>query len=136
MLVDTPGLRLTADQIEADAIAHAQSQLGQADLVILVLDAAGDATDNQALLARFPHALPVINRCDLVQTVPSYAPALRTIATSGDGLPQLRQAIRRHFNCLDSSVVPRASWWTLEQRELLARAGESHAALQKYVEPG
>ncbi|MGH7176218.1 MAG: GTPase, partial [Tepidisphaeraceae bacterium] len=39
LLLDTPGMRSTADPIEQTAIVHGTSQIAQADLVILVLDA-------------------------------------------------------------------------------------------------
>ncbi|HLL90098.1 MAG TPA: GTPase, partial [Tepidisphaeraceae bacterium] len=66
MLVDTPGLRATADAIERAAIAAATTEAEGADLVVLVLDAARPLDpDQRPLLARYPHAVRVVNKSDV-----------------------------------------------------------------------
>jgi tRNA modification GTPase len=127
MLVDTPGLRDAADPIERAAIAGARGQIAAADLVVLVLDPTRPLAPEQSpLLDAHRDALRVINKSDrpaqweLLDRRP-----LRTVATTGEGVEQLRSAITARFGC-DAPDLSRPRWWTERQRILLeekARAG-------------
>jgi tRNA modification GTPase len=66
-LFDTAGQRTTADPLEAAGIELASEMLKGADLLLLIADASQGWTDADALLAsRWPRALVVWNKCDLV----------------------------------------------------------------------
>ena len=123
MLVDTPGLRETRDAIESEAIALAKRQIERADLVVLVLDATRPLEPEQAaLLPRFPEAVRVANKVDRPEAFNVAAlRAINTVATTGQGMDELRGAIRRNFGCQDVQV-DRPRWWTERQRTLLHRA--------------
>jgi tRNA modification GTPase len=119
ILVDTPGIRSSEDPIETEAIGRAQDQIQLADTVVLVQDATKPADPQQQEMAnRFPHAIRVLNKSDAADGSLVADTAIRTVATTGQGIDQLRSAIRRRFGCdaIDLNV-PRC--WTDRQREYL-----------------
>lgn len=136
MLLDTPGLRVTDDRIEHAAIERGGEVIRGADLIVLVLDAS-HAPDEQemALLPAYPDAVLVLNKCDVAEkgsgTFCAKHPSgrsgkrfltpfpLRAVATTGEGVDQLRSAIRARFGC--KAVNPdQPHWWTERQRDLLS----------------
>jgi tRNA modification GTPase len=118
MLVDTPGIRQTDDQIESEAIDASQDQIAGADLVLLVVDANQPA---EAPIAQNPAVLRVMNKCDLLTDIArGEDDGLYVSAKTGEQMDTLRRAIARWFGCADVEVAqPR--WWTRRQREMLAR---------------
>jgi small GTP-binding protein len=136
MLIDTPGWRETSDEIERRAIDASRSPIRAADLVLLVLDAERPAdSDQQALLNAHHDAIVVLNKNDLALSPAASwegwddrRPAIRTVATTGDGIDALRRAIPRHFGCENFDIdAPR--WWTARQRAILHAACTNPAAL-------
>ena len=122
-LVDTPGLRPTDDPIEQTAIARSRPEIESASLVVLVLDGARPLeTEQAALIDRFPRALRVINKSDrpMAWSTPSIQ-AVRTVATTGAGVQDLRNQIIAHF-CQDPPSPNRAYCWTERQRQLICDA--------------
>jgi small GTP-binding protein len=120
-LIDTPGLRDTPDPIERAAIAIGRTEIARADLVVLVLDATrGDDAEQLALRDAHPSAVVVINKIDRARGSTQVAGDLRTIATTGEGVANLRRVIRRRFGCYPMNLG-RARWWTQRQREMLER---------------
>jgi tRNA modification GTPase len=120
MLVDTPGVRETIDPVEREAIARSRVQVKAADLVILVLDPTQPHDAGQAALAReHPGALWVVNKADLKDG--GWDQAIRTVATSGQGVDALRNAIRMHFLGPAPFEFTRRRWWTERQKEFLTR---------------
>ncbi len=132
MLLDTPGLRETADAIESEAIALAKGQIERADLVVLVLDATRPLEPEQSdLLDRFAGAVRVINKTDraAVWDAPSIRGIL-TVATTGQGVDDVRAAIRERFGCMELDLgQPR--WWTGRQQDVLRRALASPALIHE-----
>ena len=120
MLVDTPGLRPTDDAIEREAIEAAGGEIRRADLVVLVLDASQPLEPEQAgLLRTYPDAFVVINKCDVGVDRQASAPrSVRTIATTGEGLDELRVAIAARFGC-DAVELDLPRCWTERQRTWL-----------------
>ena len=113
-LVDTPGVRQTNDSIEYAAIAAATEVVAAADLVVLVLNASA-ATD-AALVSTYPDALVVANKAD--RAVSNSVVGIKTVATTGAGVDQLRRAIREFFGWDAAEETP--LYWTRRQREWLA----------------
>jgi tRNA modification GTPase len=74
-LVDTAGLRETADPIEAEGVSRATARLKEADLVL-------------ALDCDIPHALRLHAKCDL-----GPGEGLPVSAVTGEGLDQLRHVL-------------------------------------------
>jgi small GTP-binding protein len=98
MLVDTPGVRQSTDELEQQAIALSRPVVEAADLVVLVLDPTQPMEPDQAdLLWRFPQAIVVINKADRDEL--AIAEAIRTVATTGDGIDELRRRITGFFGC-------------------------------------
>ncbi|HYE20924.1 MAG TPA: GTPase [Tepidisphaeraceae bacterium] len=119
-LVDTPGVRATADPIESAAITASAAQVRAADLVLIVLDAALPLAPQLAALGDHPNVLRIANKSDRppVWDLATHA-HLRTVATIGQGINALRAAIRSHFGIPPTfdPTVPRC--WTPRQRDLL-----------------
>jgi len=120
MLVDTPGLRETPDLIEREAIERSTGVVAGADAIVLVLDATrgGDA-EQLALFNRFQAAIHVVNKVDRAPST-DWPGTIRTIATLGQGIAELRKALVRHFGC-ENLDRTRPRWWTERQRAILER---------------
>lgn len=133
-LIDTPGLRDTIDPIESQAIANSATAIASADLVLLLLDKSQPLTPGQSrLLQIHPAAVPVINKCDLPTAwsddVVGYpADPIPIVATTGRGLPELRNRIRSHFMC-DTRPLDAPRVWTARQEQILLRASTDPSAL-------
>jgi small GTP-binding protein len=121
-LIDTPGWRQTADEIEREAIGRSREQAAEADLVIMVVDATEDverqAAQMREALGKQTKVIEVVNKCDLGKGTGG---GLRTVATSGEGVEQVRKAIRAYFGCAEDGQG-RARLWNESQWETLARA--------------
>ncbi len=105
-LIDTAGLREAADAVEAEGIRRARVAMGQADLVVYLLDASQpQAIDAQAAAERAAALAPgvplmlVLNKIDLLR--PSAGAdedpptqGVRLSAKTGEGLETLRARLR------------------------------------------
>jgi len=104
MLVDTAGIRESSDVVESMGIERSRQAIADADVVLVVTDAAqvdeGDAQLMQATERR-PRVL-VANKADLVlstqysvlsSVATSNCTPLRTSAVTGEGIPELRARI-------------------------------------------
>jgi tRNA modification GTPase len=102
-IIDTAGVRLGVDAVEAEGVRRAKEAAGEADLVIVVLDAARslrpdelDALADRASEGAAP-SIVVANKIDLAAGGPRetlWPGAIPVSALTGQGLPALRQAIR------------------------------------------
>lgn len=104
-LVDTAGLREAVEEVEQLGIARSREALADAALVVLVLDATQPLNQEERRLLSALEGRPAIvaiNKSDLVgeanpagpiAEVGASAPALRTSALTGDGIPALRSRI-------------------------------------------
>ncbi len=121
MLIDTPGIRATADPIETAAITQSSPQIRAADLVILVLDQS--IPRDAAMLADYPGAIVVANKADRPAAWKAEdIGAVPIVATNGVGVDQLRKWIRGRFGW-EGFNFARARWWTLDQRAELEERG-------------
>jgi tRNA modification GTPase len=104
-LIDTAGLRATADAVEAEGVRRAMHELRQADRVLYVLDAAAadaGAFDFRTELADLPPGVPVtlmFNKIDLTGAAASLnessaPPQIFLSAKTGDGLGLLRSHLK------------------------------------------
>lgn len=102
-LIDTAGIRDTADRVEAEGISRSLRALEQADLVLLVLDGTEPlAGDDETLLDRSAKetTLLVVNKRDLMERPsPTWQADLRTFpwlavsALTGEGMTALGEWI-------------------------------------------
>jgi len=100
MLMDTPGVRDTSDGIEREAIERSGAEVGRADLVIAVVDPTQEAREQIELGKKYREAIIVANKKDRpgVWDVGAYFKGvIGTVATSGEGVDQLKSEIRKRF---------------------------------------
>lgn len=103
-VVDTAGIRETADVVECIGVARAREAMAQADLILLLLDASAPLTaedkEVMRLLAGRP-AIVLVNKTDLpaviamdevVRHVPD-KPVIRISALEGTGVEELEKTI-------------------------------------------
>jgi tRNA modification GTPase len=100
-LVDTAGIRKALDEAEAIGIRKSMEALADADLVLVVLDASQAASSEDEELLRQAESRPRIvvgNKSDLAAGGPWLSGhRVRTSAVTGEGIPELREAILRHI---------------------------------------
>ncbi len=98
-IVDTAGLRDTQDEVERMGIARTWSEIGKADVVLLLVDArAGVTKEDLALVQRIPQGVRrvfVHNKIDLAGSAPlaqrdQAATSLHLSAKTGAGMELLR----------------------------------------------
>lgn len=128
-IIDTAGLRETADVVEAKGIERSWDSIRLADLVVFLSDLSvndGEETLKEQILAALPAKCPVlevINKSDLMvegSKIGLDAPLLIS-AKTGDGIEALKQKIleivgwggpqegaivsrRRHLDCLERAA--------------------------------
>ena len=103
-LVDTAGLRASLDSVELLGIERSRELMGQADLVLLVVDAElGPGAEDLDLAAQADNLLVVANKMDLLAVEPQWfgespwteKQICPLSAKHGQGLSDLLAAIRR-----------------------------------------
>lgn len=134
-LVDTAGLRFSEDAIEQAGISVAERQFAQADLILLVVDAAELAGANAAEtegwlhkhLDRFPKAVCVFNKIDLLQRTPDRVnvttEVVMTSAVTREGMDLLLETISKRL-VPDPPAPGDAVPFTLRQAEGIQAAWE------------
>jgi tRNA modification GTPase len=142
-LVDTAGLRVTDDPVEAIGVARAHREIDHADLVVEVIDATAIQGDAPPALADRRPDVAAWNKCDLMPA-PWSPPrgALAVSATRGDGLAALEATLAaRLFGDEEKLGAPARSPAThpgaeglaidLRHAELLDRAAEALAEARR-----
>ena len=101
VFVDTAGLQETEDVVEQEGVRRSRASLGQADLVLHVLDASEPPTpDTEARLAELAerNCIVVLNKSDLParldQADTHGGQAVPVSCLNGDGIEELKDAIR------------------------------------------
>ena len=97
-IIDTAGLRDTADEVEKIGIARTWAAVEKANLALVVIDAsAGLAPEDERILAKLPPMLPVLrvfNKIDLVNQAPrADGEGVHLSAKSGAGLELLHDRL-------------------------------------------
>jgi tRNA modification GTPase len=95
-LIDTAGMRETADVVEQEGVARARNTIGVADLVLVVLDRSRQATQEDRDLLETTASrsrLLVLNKSDLPAALACPRPALEVSAKTGAGIDRLIEAI-------------------------------------------
>ena len=91
-LVDTAGLRETADAIEGEGVARARDLMERADILLNLTPADGDPAGGTYETGGTVVVIEVFSKCDLFGSSASW-PALPVSAKTGEGLDALRGAI-------------------------------------------
>lgn len=106
-VVDTAGLRETADSVEAEGVRRALRQAEAADLRVLMVDAADGASGRTAMADRIDeNTLAVVNKIDLDPTAPP-DPWIGVSLKTGSGMDGLVLRLRRMVEArLDVGPAP------------------------------
>lgn len=139
-LIDTAGLRETADVVEQLGVQRSRDALAQAELALVLLDGSQPLTDEDRAILELsdscPHRLVLINKSDLptVLTLPEKTASLTVSAKTGDGLESLEAAIRERF----AHDLPRQGEMltNARQAEAVGRAAECLSGASKALEQG
>lgn len=109
-IVDTAGLRDSADEVEQEGIRRAWNEMESADHILLVVDGSDPAHNNDDPSVIWPEigdhltrAIPttvIHNKCDLSNRTPGISGEVDTIiielsAKSGEGMPLLKQHLKQ-----------------------------------------
>jgi len=94
-LADTAGLREAGHSLEAAAVELTRRQLASADLLLLIFDSSQPWSEaDQSLIASWPDALVIHNKCDLPTYLsPPRPEGLATSALLGHGVGVLIRAV-------------------------------------------
>lgn len=124
-LIDTAGVRDTADIVEQEGVSRARSALSVADLILVVLDRSRPLTDDDRELLGRTAAQPrviVVNKCDLPAAWDASGLTRVEISVlTGSGLDDLIAAIARALSAEESSR-DRPAVTNLRHAMLLQRA--------------
>lgn len=102
-LIDTAGLRETADEVERLGVERSRRAMESAELILAVIDGSEPLTAEDeeilAAAARARHALVVLSKKDLHETpaVKTALPVVSVSSLTGEGMAQLEQAIEAMF---------------------------------------
>ena len=126
-LIDTAGIRETADRIEAMGVERSRQAVENADLVIYVCDGSQPLTEEDEAVIDFcselPNAIALINKSDLGSAVePRDLPFMQVIpicAKTGEGLDLLADLVDEMFEgnapC-DGSILTNARQYSAIRR--------------------
>jgi tRNA modification GTPase len=131
-LIDTAGLRETADPVEREGVRRSREIVATADLVLFVLDGSrtAAAADRSAYeeIASLPH-LVLLNKSDLAAVEegsgfagPGKRGALRLSAKTGEGIGDLAAEIAREVAPAEGAIRAQAPLTRARQRLAVERA--------------
>ncbi len=137
-LVDTAGIRKALDEAEMIGVRKSMEALADADMVLVVVDTSAPlGTEDAELMAEVEQRTAIIveNKADLVadreELVTAAAkngiPRVRTSATTGEGIGELRGQILRHVSG-EQGPPPESGFLTNVRQERLVR--DALAALE------
>lgn len=101
-IIDTAGLRDSADPVECEGIRRAWAEIENADVILLVVDETfGMGDEEQAIVGKLPARVPLLtiwNKIDLGCKPPSkQGNVVYLSALTGAGLDTLRGALKDHM---------------------------------------
>jgi tRNA modification GTPase len=139
-LLDSAGIRDTADPVEQVGVRIVRDRLATADLVLLVLDGSRPLLAEELALAAELSQRPLIivrNKADLplAGELPEALSRHRTVSVSargGEGLQALKRAIHDTFVSVDGSRAREALFLTSRRHaDLVSRAADSLARFRQ-----
>ena len=133
-VVDTAGLRVARDDIEAEGVRRAQREMARADRILLIVDdtqpsADGDVELTQLLLPNLP-CTRVRNKIDLTGRVPGTqerngATEIALSAKTGAGLELLRQHLK---TCMGFQPAGEGTFMARRRHLDALRRAQAHVA--------
>ena len=145
-LIDTAGLRETADPVEREGVRRSREIVASADLVLFVLDGSRDASigDRSAYeeIAQQTH-LVLLNKSDLAVVEegsgfggPGKRGALRLSAKTGEGIGDLVAAVAREVAPAEGAIRAQAPLTRARQRLAVERAVSALSRAKAAAEEG
>lgn len=138
VFVDTAGLRHAHDAVEAEGIRRSGEAARQADLLLEVVDlSAPPPTTLPFELDAIPsnRRLKVGNKCDLPRDpgwdMATETPVLRISCQTGEGIPELREALRQQLLSGDESVESAGFAINARHQDALRRTSEAVVRARK-----
>ena len=140
-LVDTAGIRETADEVERLGVQRSRAAVEQAQLVLAVIDGSEPLTAEDAEILRraeaAPQALVVRSKSDLplvLSSLPTELPVVPVSALTGEGLAELQARIEALYPL---PAVPAGEILTnVRHAEAVSRALESLGAARLAMDAG
>ena len=136
-VIDTAGIRPTADEIEALGVEKSYEALADADVVMVVIDlSAPPHPEDERLLARAAELgklLAVGNKADLPAARELPPGGVRVSAQTGDGIPELREGIAA-VALPDTALRETAFVTNIRHATLLKQSAESLRKARAAVE--
>ncbi|HJQ71024.1 MAG TPA: tRNA uridine-5-carboxymethylaminomethyl(34) synthesis GTPase MnmE [Blastocatellia bacterium] len=131
-LIDTAGIRETADPVESIGIVRSRSAIADADISLVVLDASEPMTDDDVRLLEIvpeDRRILALNKTDLPRRL---APA--ALSESGEPL-SISALMGEGFDELTKTILGRLSGEaSVERDDLMITDARQHAALRRSVE--
>ncbi len=141
-LIDTAGLRNTANTIEAEGVRRSTALLSRADLILYLVDGTtGIDAEDAAFVTRYPNAMLLWNKADLPMCAPapsSWLPlSAKDIHTFGRFESILTDSLRaqvrgaedaRDFEAQVRIAGERQARLVRQARDALCQASEAHVA--------
>ena len=133
-VVDTAGLRVARDDIEAEGVRRAQREMARADRILLIVDDAQPSADGDAELTQLLPNLPctrVHNKIDLTGRAPGRQERNGTTeialsAKTGAGLELLRQHLK---TCMGFQPAGEGSFMARRRHLDALRRAQAHVAV-------
>lgn len=126
-LVDTAGIRRALDEAESIGIRKSMEALADADLVLVVVDATQQISEEDCELLRQVEgraAIVVENKVDVgsshLSALSSQLSRVRTSALTGEGIPELRAAILRQVGGEGGSQIESGFLTNVRHQKLVA----------------
>ena len=134
LLLDTPGVRAAADDLESSAISLAAPEAARADLRILVLDGSVPIWPiEEEWISGDRELIVVANKADLPAAWDCESRgALPVSAIDGAGINALAQRITAYFRCHELNMRD-ARCWTERQRRILVTVVHEGKGLEKIL---
>jgi len=145
-LIDTAGLRETADPVEREGVRRSREIVATADLVLFVLDGSRRASEADASayeeVASLPH-LVLLNKSDLAEEEEGSGfagagkrGALRLSAKTGEGIGDLVAEIAREVAPAEGAIRAQAPLTRARQRLAVERALSALSRAKAATEEG
>jgi tRNA modification GTPase len=128
-VVDTAGLRETADEVEGIGVARAREAAARAEMVVYLIDAAaGETAEDREALARHPEALVIYTKTDLA---PPPEGAIGISVPADDGLQGLLDRLGSEVR--EKYAVPEGGGAVVNERQRRALQ-EARSAVEAAAE--
>lgn len=139
-LVDTAGVRESADPVESLGIKRTWQAMAEADITLIVIDASAPLSDEDERLIQTAsgqgHFLTVLNKCDLSPSGGRSIEGVRVSALTGEGIEDLRAAVVRLLAPGGETGPEDALVTTARHERLLDEALKAIENTEKAVEHG